>query len=220
MFKRAVFFTFQWLANLLVVILLLSTLLLGVMATPYGAHSVQASGLTNDSTKAGQVKTLNEDGVLTLTTETNPGGASPSAVTGRTIFNNWDIQPPTGFSKNIGNWITSVMTFIMIICSLLVLGFLIWGALNWITSGGDKGKVDQARQKMIAAVVGLIIVAASYAILMLVLAFLGFESVEELFASIKPLDGGDAQRVTRFDTNATPQPSATPIYSDNLEELL
>ncbi len=194
--------------------------MVGVLVSGHFIPLVSASGLTNDVSQPGQVRTTNQDGVLTLTAEVNPGGATPAAFTDRLIFSNLNILPPEGFAKTIGGWITAVMTFVMIISSLLVLGYLIWGALNWITSGGDKGKVDQARQKMIAAVVGLIIVSASYAVLVLVLAFLGFDSVEDLFSSIQPLDGSAPPRVTNLHTTPSPSPSASPIYSEDLGELL
>ena len=66
------------------------------------------------------------------------------------------------------------------ISALLVFSQLIWGGLEWITSGGDKGKVEGARNKITAAVIGLIIVASSFAILQLVLNFLGYQSINEV----------------------------------------
>lgn len=48
---------------------------------------------------------------------------------------------------------------------LLVLVFFLWGAFEWITSQGDSGKLQQARNRMINAVIGLIILVASYTII-------------------------------------------------------
>jgi lipopolysaccharide/colanic/teichoic acid biosynthesis glycosyltransferase len=42
---------------------------------------------------------------------------------------------------------------------------LIWGAIKWITSGGDKGKVDAARNTIVAAVIGLIVLLLSFVII-------------------------------------------------------
>ena len=42
-----------------------------------------------------------------------------------------------------------------------------------VTSGGDKGKVDEARKTVIAAIVGLIIAFLAFFILSVVLSFFG-----------------------------------------------
>ena len=48
--------------------------------------------------------------------------------------------------------------------SLIVLLFLIWGAIEWLTSEGDPEKVKNARNKIVHSLFGLGILAASYAI--------------------------------------------------------
>ncbi len=82
------------------------------------------------------------------------------------------ISPPAAFFGNVGDLINSVLTFVVAIAALLVFLYLIWGGIDWITSGGDKGKTEAARNKITAAVVGLIILAAAYAILTIALGFL------------------------------------------------
>lgn len=84
-----------------------------------------------------------------------------------------DIATPSIFFTDFGMLINSVLTIVVAIAALLVFFYLIWGGIDWITSGGDKGKTESARNKITAAVIGLIILAASYAILTLVLQFLG-----------------------------------------------
>lgn len=74
----------------------------------------------------------------------------------------------------------------MVIAALLAFAFLILGGFRWITSGGDRGKITQARSTLIAAVLGLVMVSASYAILLLTLRFLGFESLNAVLDSIPP----------------------------------
>jgi hypothetical protein len=54
------------------------------------------------------------------------------------------------------------------------------GGIEWITSGGDKGKTESARNKITAAVIGLVILAASWAILGLVLQFLNAGDINQL----------------------------------------
>lgn len=92
------------------------------------------------------------------------------------------VEIGTGFAKDFGNLISGLLTFVMVIATLLVFMYLIWGGIEWITSGGDKGKAETARGKITSAIIGLVIVAASYAILTLALNFLGFEGgLNEVF---------------------------------------
>jgi NADH:ubiquinone oxidoreductase subunit 6 (subunit J) len=83
-----------------------------------------------------------------------------------------------GFFTSFENLFSRVLTIVMVLAALLVLFYLVWGGIDWITSGGDKGKTESARNKITAAVIGLIIVAASYAIFQLVLTFLGTSATE------------------------------------------
>lgn len=66
-----------------------------------------------------------------------------------------------------------VITIAFIIAVLIALFFLIWGGIKWITSGGDKGGVEAARNQIVAAVIGLIIVFLAFFILNLVLGLFG-----------------------------------------------
>jgi len=49
--------------------------------------------------------------------------------------------------------------------AVLVLGYFIWGAFDWLTSFGEKGKLEAARNKMLHAVIGLIILVSLYTII-------------------------------------------------------
>lgn len=49
--------------------------------------------------------------------------------------------------------------------ALIVLVYFAWGSIEWITSGGDKGKVEAARMKMTNAAVGIIILVSSFTII-------------------------------------------------------
>ncbi len=72
-----------------------------------------------------------------------------------------------------GIWLGSLMSAVMMISGVLVLFYLLWGGIEWITSGGDKGKTEAARNKITAAVIGLIVLASSTAIIMVLQQFLG-----------------------------------------------
>ncbi len=50
------------------------------------------------------------------------------------------------------------------IAGLAALFYLLIGAFDWVSSGGDKGKVENAQKKMTAAVIGVIMIVVVLAI--------------------------------------------------------
>jgi hypothetical protein len=70
---------------------------------------------------------------------------------------------------------SAVLSFIMVIAVLLVLLNFVEAAINWISSGGDASKVAKARDKIVQAVIGIVVLSASIAIWDLVRQFLGIE---------------------------------------------
>ena len=75
--------------------------------------------------------------------------------------------------NNLGQLISALVGTIIIIAALLAFFYLLLGGIQWITSGGDKAGMESARNKITHAIVGLIIVGAAWAIMMLVQGFLG-----------------------------------------------
>jgi len=85
---------------------------------------------------------------------------------------------PSGFGslcslqiQNGGGAIGAFIQLLLVIAILICLFYLIYGGVRYIMSGGDKGKVDQARSTLVAALVGLIIACAAFFIVNLVLSF-------------------------------------------------
>lgn len=90
------------------------------------------------------------------------------------------VNTPKGFATNPGSLLTGVLRIVLVIAALLVFFYLILGGIEYITSGGEKGKTEAARNKITSAIIGLIILAASYAILTLALNFLGYSDLNNL----------------------------------------
>lgn len=177
------------------------------MASPM---ATSASGTIATSSSQTVRVITNEDGTTYLSTEIDASEAATTTTTANGSFGRRlnllgtiGIEIPEGFAKNVAQLINAVLSFVMVIASLLVLLYLIWGAFDWITSGGDKGKIQSARSKITAAVIGLVIVASSYAILILAIRFLGFESLDDVFDSVRTLDNGQPI-VVEETTEATP----------------
>ena len=62
--------------------------------------------------------------------------------------------------------------------SLAVIAFFLLGAFEWITSGGDKAKTEEARNRITSAIIGLIVLAATIALFSLVADFLGITAIK------------------------------------------
>ena len=77
---------------------------------------------------------------------------------------------PTGVNvaTDASTLIPNIVTIVIIVAAALTFAYLIYGAISWITSGGDTSKVATARQRIISAVIGLLILASVWAIFNLV----------------------------------------------------
>ena len=84
------------------------------------------------------------------------------------------VPQPSGMVINdLGKLISNVISVAFLLAGILTFVFLVWGGIDWLTSGGDKTKTEGARNRITAALVGLAIVAASYAIMKLISYFFG-----------------------------------------------
>src|SRR5258706_11841528 len=83
-----------------------------------------------------------------------------------------NLRPGTGLAANVsginaGNLVRAVILLILVIAALVFFLMLLWGGLQYILSGGDKGKTEAARGQITAALIGLVIVFSAWAILQL-----------------------------------------------------
>lgn len=80
-----------------------------------------------------------------------------------------------GALSNLELFISNIIGFITAIGGVFFVLYFVIGAFNWISSGGDKGKVEKARNRMINGAIGLVILVASYAIIGLLGSFIGLD---------------------------------------------
>lgn len=86
------------------------------------------------------------------------------------------VAQPAGIKiTDIGKLISSLVSVVFIIAGILTFAFLVMGGIEWLTSGGDKTKTEQARNRITAALVGLAIIAASWALMQLISYFFGID---------------------------------------------
>lgn len=81
----------------------------------------------------------------------------------------------TNVGTTLATIISNILGFLTIIAGLWFTIQFILGATAWISSGGDKGKTQQAKDKITQAVIGLAIVVAAYSIAGLVGSILGLD---------------------------------------------
>ena len=96
------------------------------------------------------------------------------------------LQPSNVKIGDIGQLISALVGTLLIIAALLAFFFLIMGGIQWITSGGDKAGMEAARNKITHAIVGLIIVGAAWAVMILVQNFLGVSFIGGTLTIPKP----------------------------------
>lgn len=78
----------------------------------------------------------------------------------------------------ITNIISALIILVLIIAALVFLFMLILGGIRYITSGGDKAQTESARGQITAALIGLVIVFAAWAVINLVNLFFGINIME------------------------------------------
>ncbi|OGG29788.1 hypothetical protein A3A63_02450 [Candidatus Gottesmanbacteria bacterium RIFCSPLOWO2_01_FULL_46_9] len=97
-------------------------------------------------------------------------------------------QPSNIRIGELGQLISALVGTLLIVAALLAFFYLILGGIQWITSGGDKAGMEAARNKITHAVVGLIIVGAAWAIMILVQNFLGVTIIGDQLNFPKPFN--------------------------------
>ena len=101
-------------------------------------------------------------------------------------------------NNKVGNMVANGIQILAIFGGLAVLVFLVWGAFDWITSGGDKEKIASARRKIVNALIGLALLALA--------AF-----IVSLFGQIVGFDPLNTPALPKLDAEPAPfQPPAAP----------
>lgn len=82
-------------------------------------------------------------------------------------------QPSEIKIVELGPLIKSGISVALIVAAILTFAFLVWGGIQWIASGGDKAKYEEARSRITAALIGLAITALAWLLIKLVAYFFG-----------------------------------------------
>lgn len=95
-----------------------------------------------------------------------------------------DLQPKGQFSTlgglTVGSIVSALVRLSVVIAALVFFFILVIGGIRWIASGGDKAQTEAARNQITAALVGLVVVFAAWAILALIKTFFGIDVLNVL----------------------------------------
>lgn len=75
--------------------------------------------------------------------------------------------------------IRNIVVFFVILAVIIALMYLLYGGIKWITSKGEKTEVESARNHIMAALIGLIVVVLAVFLLSIVLSAFGI-SLDQL----------------------------------------
>lgn len=176
---------------------------------------VYASG-----TPTQNLKVVNTNGTMFVTTTTDQTGSDPNTVATPSANGNvtqTNIIAPPGFATDIGTVINFAIRAVMVLSILLVFGSLIWGGVSWITSGGDKTKTEGARNRIVAAIIGLLAVSASYAIIVVLVRILGFQDLTQSINILGTINSTPAATASAsIAPSFNPKASGSPIQQEKL----
>ncbi len=79
-----------------------------------------------------------------------------------------DMQPATGYAAateySIAEIVGYIVNSVVVILGMIFTGLIVYAGYNWMTAAGDEGKVRKAGDTIRQAIIGLIILAGSWAI--------------------------------------------------------
>jgi hypothetical protein len=73
--------------------------------------------------------------------------------------------PTGGTGVTLNKILSTGVSLLMLAAVILCIVFFIIGGISWITSGGDKQKLDQAHKKVTFAILGLVLVFLAFFII-------------------------------------------------------
>ncbi len=88
--------------------------------------------------------------------------------------------PPTTVETEVPEYVKYIFNFLIVISGLVALGVIIYAGFQYFTSVGDPGKMQDSRDRILSALLGLVILVGSWLILMTI-------NPQLLVLTIKPI---------------------------------
>lgn len=84
-----------------------------------------------------------------------------------------ETKSRVAINTDLGTFVSRTISAIILVAGLATLMYLIYGGIQWISSGGDKGKLEEAKAKLTNGIIGLGIVVSAWAVYLLLDYFFG-----------------------------------------------
>ena len=118
---------------------------------------------------------------LSLTAYFSLASTALAADTALNACGNGQFNKLCGLSAgNFGGIVGSLIQLVFVVSVVFALFYLVYGGFRWLISTGDKGKVTEAREHIIAAIIGLVIIFLAYFIINIILGFFIGSSLSNL----------------------------------------
>jgi len=86
-----------------------------------------------------------------------------------------------GAGAGLAFYIGTLWKTMVTVGGLAFIIYLVWGGIEYLTSAGDKGRIDDASKKISSAVIGLAILVGSYAVVYFVQGVLKIDLLKPIF---------------------------------------
>lgn len=84
------------------------------------------------------------------------------------------VPPPTGTATgDLAQVILRIINYVLAIVGIVALAYLVYGGFMYITSAGNEDKVEAAKQIIINAVIGIVVIGVAAAIVNFVIRGVG-----------------------------------------------
>jgi len=83
------------------------------------------------------------------------------------------VKSRVSVNEDLGSFVTRVFSAVVLVAGIATFIYMVYGGVQWIMSGGEKDKLNEAKAKITQAIVGLAVVASAWAIFKLVDYFFG-----------------------------------------------
>lgn len=97
-------------------------------------------------------------------------------------------EDPANFATRFTSVMSNIIGVLTVSGGLWFVFQIFMASFNWLTSGGEKQQLENAKKRFTNSIIGLFLVVASYGIIVLVTTFLGLPiiNLENLILSLDP----------------------------------
>lgn len=67
-------------------------------------------------------------------------------------------------TKTLSEMATSIINWVLVLLGIIALAYIIYGGVMFITSAGESDKVTNARNTLLYAIIGIIVIVLAFAI--------------------------------------------------------